>query len=51
MVTTGTAAAERLADWLPYEPEDRCTAVVDAVSRVEPDPAGERRRAWSSFTR
>jgi para-nitrobenzyl esterase len=49
-VTTGTPAAERLAGWLPYEPGDRCTAVFEAVSRVEADPAGDRRRAWAALT-
>jgi para-nitrobenzyl esterase len=50
MVTTGTPAAGRLADWLPYEPSARCTALFDAAGRAEPDPAGERRRAWGAVT-
>jgi para-nitrobenzyl esterase len=46
MVRAGTPATGALADWAPYEPTARCTAVFDAVSRVESDPAAERRRAW-----
>ena len=50
MVRDGEPAAGALGEWGPYEPGDRCTAVFDAVSRVERDPAGERRRAWGAVT-
>jgi para-nitrobenzyl esterase len=48
MVRAGTPASGELADWAPYEPTARCTAVFDAVSRVESDPAAQRRRAWAA---
>ena len=51
MVRTGTPALPDLADWHPYAPETRCTAVLGAESRVESDPRGERRRAWEAATR
>jgi para-nitrobenzyl esterase len=43
MVRTG---APGMAGWEPYEPGRRCTAILDATSRVEADPAADRRRAW-----
>jgi para-nitrobenzyl esterase len=46
-VRDGVPAAGELQDWAPYEPTNRCTAVFDAVSRVESDPEAERRRAWT----
>jgi para-nitrobenzyl esterase len=46
MVRTGSPAAGELAEWAPYEPAARCTAVFDAVPRVRSDPSAERRRAW-----
>jgi para-nitrobenzyl esterase len=51
MVTTGTPAVERLADWLPHDPITACTAVFDAESRVETDPSAERRQAWAAGRR
>ncbi|WP_138759627.1 carboxylesterase family protein [Modestobacter altitudinis] len=50
MVRAGTPATGELVDWVPYEPAARCTAVFDATSRVESDPAGQRRRAWDTST-
>jgi para-nitrobenzyl esterase len=47
MVTTGAPAVGKLTGWLPYQPPSRCTAVFDAVTRVESDPSPERRRAWA----
>jgi para-nitrobenzyl esterase len=46
MVRSGEPAG--LPGWLPYAPGARCTAVFDAVSRVEADPAAERRQAWAA---
>jgi len=46
-VTDGSPAGGGPAGWRPYEPAEGCTAVFDTVSRVVPDPSGERRRAWS----
>jgi para-nitrobenzyl esterase len=46
MVTTGTPATGVLADWRPYDADDRSTALFDVVPRVQFDPAAERRRAW-----
>jgi para-nitrobenzyl esterase len=48
MVRTGTPATGPLADWAPYEPTTRCTAVFDVTSRVESDPGAQRRRAWAT---
>ena len=50
MVRAADPAVGELRGWLPYGPADRCTAVFDAASRVESDPAGERRRAWAGVT-
>ncbi|CCH88377.1 Carboxylesterase [Modestobacter italicus] len=50
MVQAGTPATGALADWVPYEPTARCTAVFDAVPRVESDPAAQRRRAWAALS-
>ena len=47
MVRAGTPATGELADWAPYEPTARCTAVFDAVPRVESDPDAQRRGAWA----
>jgi para-nitrobenzyl esterase len=47
MVRDGVPAVGKLQGWRPYEPTHRCTAIFDAVSRVESDPAAERRRAWA----
>jgi para-nitrobenzyl esterase len=46
MVASGVPAVGELPEWAPYEPASRCTAVFDAVGRVESDPAADRRRAW-----
>jgi para-nitrobenzyl esterase len=48
MVRTGTPATGEPAGWSRYEPTGRCTAVFDAVSRVESDPDADRRRAWAA---
>ena len=48
MVRASTPATGELADWAPYEPAARCTAVVETTSRVESDPAAQRRRAWTT---
>jgi para-nitrobenzyl esterase len=48
VVQNGTPATGVLADWQPYEPGDRCAALVDARPVVRSDPDPERRRAWAS---
>ena len=47
VIRTGTPA---MAGWEPYEPGSRCTAILDARTRIVSDPAGERRRAWEDVT-
>jgi para-nitrobenzyl esterase len=37
------------AAWPAYEPNRRATFIFDEVSRVEDDPHGERRRAWTGY--
>jgi para-nitrobenzyl esterase len=37
------------AGWPAYEPERRDTLIIDVDDRVESDPNGELRRAWSNF--
>jgi para-nitrobenzyl esterase len=38
--------APALASWEPYDTDTRCTAILDATTRVVADPAAQRRRAW-----
>jgi para-nitrobenzyl esterase len=38
--------APALAGWEPYDTDTRCTAMLDATTRVVADPAAQRRRAW-----
>ena len=48
VLRAGSPATGALADWAPYEPTARCTAVFDAVPRVESDPDAQRRQAWTT---
>ncbi|WP_448624185.1 carboxylesterase family protein [Geodermatophilus sp. URMC 64] len=48
MVTDGNPATGVLADWPPYDADERATALFDAVTRVRFDPSAERRRAWEA---
>jgi para-nitrobenzyl esterase len=36
--------------WPAYDAERRRTLIIDETDRVEADPRGERRRAWTGFT-
>jgi para-nitrobenzyl esterase len=48
VVRDGSPATGVLADWQPYEPVDRCTALFDARPVLRSDPDSDRHRAWMS---
>ena len=46
---TGTPAAPGLPEWPEYDTERRATMVLDTPCRVEDDPGGVDREAWSGL--
>ena len=46
---TGVPAARELPPWPAYNPEQRHTMIFDTTCRVEDDPGGALREAWSGI--
>ncbi len=46
---TGVPAYRELPVWQAYDTETRATMIFDQACRVENDPDGELRRAWSDI--
>ncbi len=46
---TGVPSARELPPWPTYTPEQRHTMIFDTICRVEDDPGGALREAWSGI--
>jgi para-nitrobenzyl esterase len=46
---TGTPAAAGLPEWPTYDAQHRATMILDSECRVENDPCGADREAWSAL--
>lgn len=46
---TGVPGYHGLPAWSAYTPEERATMIFDTTCRVENDPGGEQRAAWSGL--